>query len=297
MELRHLRYFVAVAEAGSFTAAAERLHTVQPSLSRQIRDLEAHVGAALFARTTRHVELTEAGRVFLDEARLTLAQAERAVERARKAARRQPDRLTLGFVFGVEAEQLIRVMNALHGDLQPVELSMHSQSSPMLITELKERKIDAAFIRPSRESQELNVLHLHDERLIVALPSGHRLAGRKGISIAQLASEPFISVTQKHAPVLYDTIHGYAAKHGVKLHAAYESENLMMAISLISSVGALSILPEHSTRLFPAGIVALPLAEEAPAIELALAWHPENQSPALATFLKAFQRRGGLEPG
>jgi LysR family hca operon transcriptional activator len=291
MELRHLRYFIVVAETGGFTAAAERLHTVQPSLSRQIRNLEAHVGTPLFERSSRHVELTKAGRAFLDEARLTLAQADRAVERARQVARGQSGRLTLGFVFGVEAEQLMRVVNALHGELEHVELALHSQSSPTLITKLKERQIDAAFIRPSRQAQGLNVQTLRSEKLIAALPANHALAKQPSIHLAQFVGEPFISVTREHAPVLHDAIHDYASRLGVELRAAYRSENLMMALSLINSVGGVCLLPEHSVRLFPQGVVALPLAEESPMIELGLAWHPENRSSALTAFLIAFRKR------
>ncbi len=294
MELRHLRYFVAVAETASFTAAAERLHTAQPSLSRQIRDLEAHIGTDLFARSSRHVELTNAGRAFLDEARLTLAQAERAVEKARQAAREQSARLTLGFVFGVEAEELLRVMKAMRGELEHVALATHSQTSPMLIAELKERKIDAAFIRPSLQSAGLAVTILRSEPLVAALPAGHHLVGKRHVHIKQFAKEPFINVTRQHAPVLYDATQAYAAKHGVTLHAAYESENLMMAISLISTVGGVGILPQHSVKLFPPGVVAMPFADEPPMVELGLAWHPENRSTVLSAFLRAF---GDCHPG
>ncbi|MGI4856465.1 MAG: LysR substrate-binding domain-containing protein [Janthinobacterium lividum] len=289
MELRHLRYFVCVAETGGFTAAAARLHTAQPSLSRQIRDLETHVGTPLFERSSRHVALTAAGRIFLDEARLTLAQAERAVERARQAAREQSGRLTLGFVFGVEAEQLIRVMDVLRGELARVELSMHSQSSPLLIAELHTRQIDAAFIRPSAQAQGLCMQTLHHEQLIAALPAGHRLAAHRQLHLAQLAGEPFVSVTREDAPVVYDAIETYCAQHDVALHPAYESENLMMALSLIGSVGGVGLLPEHAARLFPQDVIALPLVEPSPMIELALAWHPDNHSPALAAFLKHFR--------
>lgn len=289
MELRHLRYFVSVAETGGFTAAAERLHTAQPSLSRQIRDLETHVGTRLFQRSSRHVELTAAGRVFLDEARLTLAQAERAVERARQAAREHSQRLIVGFVYGVEAEQLVRVMNALQGALANVELTMHSQSSPALITELHDRQIDVAFIRPSAQAEGLEMLILRSERLVVALPANHPLAKEQSIHIAQLATEPFISVTREHAPVLYDATQQYAAQHGVVLQPAYESENLMLAMSLISSVGGVCLLPEHSTQLFSQGVVARPLVDAPPLVDLALAWHPENRLATLAAFLKAFR--------
>ncbi|CAI0774724.1 LysR substrate-binding domain-containing protein [Serratia entomophila] len=289
MELRHLRYFVAVAESGGFTAAAERLHTVQPSLSRQIRDLEAYLGAALFERTSRHVSLTAAGQVFLDEARLTLAQADRAVERARQAARNQASQLVLGFVFGVEAGQLTRVMDVL-GELEHVELAMHSQSSPALIAKLHERQIDAAFIRPSAQTLGLRTQLLRTEKLIVALPAAHPLAKKRSVYLAQLVEEPFINVTREQSPVLHATIEALLARHGVTLREVYQSENLMMALSLINSVGGVCLLPEHAVRLFPQGVVARPLAEESPTLELVLAWHPENPSLPLATFLNAFQR-------
>ncbi|WP_277761963.1 LysR substrate-binding domain-containing protein [Pseudomonas sp. A34-9] len=293
MELRHLRYFVAVAERGGFTAAAEHLHTAQPSLSRQIRDLEAYVGTALFERSSRHVELTKAGHVFLDEARLTLAQAGRSVERARQAALDHSGRLTLGFVFGVEAEQLMRVMSTLHGELRHMQLILHTQSSPMLITELLERQIDVAFIRPSSHTQGLNVRTLRSEKLIAAVPADHALAKQTTIRLTQLAAEPMIGVPREQAPVLYDAIQEYADRYGVALQPVYHSETLMMALSLITSVGGVCLLPEHSALIFPKGVVAVPLVEETPLLELALAWHPENRSSALAAFINAFL---GKEP-
>jgi LysR family hca operon transcriptional activator len=288
MELRHLRYFVAVAELGGFTAAAAHMHTAQPSLSRQIRDLEGHIGTPLFARTSRHVQLTEAGRVFLDEARLTLAQAERSVERARQVAGDQARNLTLGFVFGVEAELLIGVMNAVQGAQQAVGLTMHTQSSPVLITELKERQIDAAFIRPSSQAQGLRIQTLRTEKLIAAVPADHALATQSSINLAQLAGAQIIGLPREHAPVLYDAIQDYADRHGVVLQPVYHSETLMMALSLINSVGGVCLLPERSSLMFPQGVVAVPLIEETPLLELALAWHPDNSSSALAAFLTAF---------
>lgn len=292
MELRHFRYFVAVAETGGFSAAAQRLHTAQPSLSRQIRDLEDHIGTALFERSSRRVELTEAGHAFLDEARLTLAQADRAVERARQVARVHSASLTLGFVFGVEAEQLMRVMNTLQGELKHLRVGLRTQTSPMLITELLERQIDAAFIRPSTQAQGLQVRTLRSEKLIAAVPADHVLAKQPAIHLAQLAAEPMISVPREHAPVLYDAIHDYANRYEVALHPVYHSETLMMALSLITSVGGVCLLPEHSALTFPQGVVAIPLVEETPLLELALAWHPENRSSALAAFIQAFCDQG-----
>ncbi|CAN7789532.1 LysR substrate-binding domain-containing protein [Caballeronia sp. LjRoot34] len=289
MELRHLRYFVGVVEAGTFTLAAERLHTVQPSLSRQIRDLENHVGTPLFERSSRRVQLTQAGHVFLDEVRLVLAQANRAVERAREAARAQAGRLTLGFVPGVEVEHLVQIMDSLHGELEDIELAMQSRSSPALIAALQERRLDAAFIRPSEQANGLQLCTVRRERLIVAMPATHRLAASRRLDIAQLVDDRLISVTHEHAPVLYEAIQAYAARHDVTLLWTYESENLQLALSLISTVGAVCLLPEHSARLFPSGVVGVPLEKDAPIVELALAWHPQNESEVLARFLCAFR--------
>src|SRR5271155_3845462 len=149
MELRHLRYFVAVAEEGSVTLAAERrLHTAQPSLSRQIRDLELEVGAQLMTRSARGVELTAAGRVFLDHARLALAQVEAAASAARRAAHPEQRILALGFLSGCEPEWLPAVMHVLRDELPRIEVRISSQHSPQLADGLAAGKLDAAVMRP-----------------------------------------------------------------------------------------------------------------------------------------------------
>lgn len=290
MELRHLRYFIAVAEEGSFTSAARRLHTSQPSLSRQIQDLEHIVGTALLTRTSRRVALTDAGQVFLDEGRLVIAQANRTLERTRLAAQAHIDTLSVGFIPGVEVEELQHVMEALEGSPHQSQIVLRSKSSPELIASLQERVLDIAFIRPSPQCEGLELRMIRRERLIVAVPAEHRLAARPSLNVVDLVKEPLIDVTSRHAPVLFDTIQAYAASEGVRLAPTYQAENLMMALSLISTVGGICLLPELSGRLFPAGVVAVPFAGEAPTIELALAWHPQNTAPALVEFLQRFNR-------
>src|ERR1700753_2745157 len=148
MELRHLRYFIAVVEEGGLTAAAERrLHTSQPSLSRQIRDLETEVGADLLARTPHGVELTAAGRAFLDHARLSVAQAQTAVEAARRAAPPEKPTFEVGFLIGEEVDWLSTVMRALAEDLAGVDLRISSGYSPQLASEVQAGKLDVAIIR------------------------------------------------------------------------------------------------------------------------------------------------------
>jgi LysR family hca operon transcriptional activator len=228
--------------------------------------------------------------VLLDEARLLLDHAARAVDRARQAGRAKAGSLSLGFVPGVEIEELKRVMDALGGAPDPdnAEITLRSLSSPVLIAALRERQLDVGFIRPSLQSRGLMARIIRRERLIVALPAHHPLAGEARVDIRQLVGEPMIDVTARHAPVLFDAIQAYSARCGVVLTPAYESENLMMALSLISTVGGVCLLPEQSVRLFPPGIVAVELDGDPPTIELALAWHPENTSPALAAFLRHF---------
>jgi LysR family transcriptional regulator, hca operon transcriptional activator len=176
MELRHLRYFVAVAEEGSVTLAAERrLHTAQPSLSRQIRDLELEVGARLMTRSSRGIELTAAGRAFLDHARLALSQVEAAASAARRAAHPEQKTLALGFLSGCEPEWLPAVLHILREELPKIEVTISSQHSPQLAAGLAGGKLDAAFMRPEKRYPALVYRVLITEPLIVILASDHRL--------------------------------------------------------------------------------------------------------------------------
>ena len=157
VELRHLRYFVAVAEEGSLSVAAgRRLHTAQPSLSRQIRDLEYEVGAKLLVRSARGVELTQSGRVFLDHARLALAQVEAAVEAARRAAQPAKPIFALGFLTGQEMDWLPQAMRILRDELPNIEVTVSSQYSPDLAQALLRRKLDLAFMRPEAQMPDLD---------------------------------------------------------------------------------------------------------------------------------------------
>ena len=163
MELRHLRYFVAVAEEGSVTlAAARRLHTAQPSLSRQLRDLEREVGAQLLLRTVRGIELTPAGRAFLlDHARLALSQVEAAGEAARRAAQPAKASFVIGFLTGTEIDWFPEAVRLLRDQLPSIEVILVSQTSPELASGLLRGKVDVAFLRPEPESHERRQWHSH----------------------------------------------------------------------------------------------------------------------------------------
>lgn len=285
MELRHLRYFVAVAEEGSLTVAAERrLHTAQPSLSRQMRDLEDEVGVQLFARSVRGIELTPAGRAFLDHARLALAQVEAAATAARNAVHPEHPTLALGFLSGTEPQWLPAVMHALHDELRRIEVSISSRHSPQLAEALAAGKLDAAFMRPEEGYPDLVYKVLISEPLCVVLPSDHRLASKDMISPRDLVGETFISMADQ-APVLLRLTEDYLRRSQIELAPTHRVEYLSMAISLVASTRGIALLPEFARNFLTWSVVSRPLAGEAPMIELVLGYHRANKSRVLELFL------------
>jgi LysR family hca operon transcriptional activator len=284
MELRHLRYFIAVAEEGSLTVAAERrLHTAQPSLSRQIRDLEDEVGVPLMTRSARGVELTAAGRVFLDHARLALGQADAAVQAARRAAQPQKPTFAIGFLTGVEVDWLPHVTRILRDELPHIEVRVLSQLSPQLAEDLQRGKLDVAFLR--REPQpDLEYRTVAKERLVVVLPSAHRLAARKSIDPRELAGETYIGFSDV-PHVLRGVVNRYLRKCGVALEPKHQIDHFGMGISLVASTGGVAILPAYAENFLTSSVVSRPLKGEAPTIDLALGHHRENTSPVLKVFL------------
>src|ERR1700719_122660 len=285
MELRHLRYFVAVAEEGSLTLAADRrLQTAQPSLSRQIRDLEAEVGVQLLIRSPRGIELTAAGRAFLDHARLALSQVEAAGEAARGAAHPEQRTLALGFLTGWEPEWLPAVMHVLREELPKIEVTISSKHSPQLADCLATGKLDAAFLRPEEGYPDLVYQVLVREPLIVVLPSDHRLAAREAIGPEDLVGETFIGMADQ-APVLSSIIEDYIRRSGINLKATHRVENLSMAVSLVASTRGVALLPDYARNFLTWSVISRPLAGEAPSIDLVLGYHKANTSRVLRTFL------------
>src|SRR6476619_3997755 len=192
MELRHLRYFIAVAEAGSLTVAAEeKLHTAQPSLSRQIRDLEYEVGVQLMSRSVHGVELTAAGRAFLDHARLALMQVDAAVEGARRAAEPSKKTFAVGFLTGHEMNWLPRTMHVLRDELKDIAVTVFSDYSPDLAEALARGRLDLAFLRVE-QGYDLEYHVVDREPLIVLMPRDHRLTARSAVRPHDLVGEIFI---------------------------------------------------------------------------------------------------------
>jgi LysR family hca operon transcriptional activator len=268
MELRHLRYFIAVAEEGSLTNAAERrLHTAQPSLSRQIRDLELEVGVKLIERKARGIGLTAAGRVFLDLARLALMQIEVACEAARSTEKPKKPGFVIGFLLGQEAIWLSESLRILREEAPDVEITLMTKSSPELADGLMQGKIDVALLRREAHTVGLAYKFLIKEPLLAILPTRHRLARHRTVPPQDLARESFIS-TARAAPVLRTVIDDYAAKAGITLKQSNDAETLSGGMSLVASTGGYTLLPLYVRHALIPSVVARPLRGEVPTIGL-----------------------------
>jgi LysR family hca operon transcriptional activator len=283
VELRHLRYFVAVAEEGSLTLAARRLHTSQPSLSRQVRDLEYRVGAELLSRSVRGVELTAAGKTFLDHARLALAQIDAAAEAARKAAQPAKKTFAIGFQTGHEMNWLPQAMRLLRDELQNIEVTVSSDYSPDLAEALARGRLDVAFLR-AEPGYDLAYKVVDREPLIVLMPSDHRLTSRDAINPREFVGEIFIGGSKK-ATVLRAVTVDYLRRCGLDIKLDHGVDNLAMAMSLVASTRGLALMPAYANNLLPRAVVSRPLKGEPPTIDLVIGYHKTNNSPTLRTFL------------
>jgi LysR family hca operon transcriptional activator len=288
MELRHLRYFVAVVEEGSLTTAADlRLHTSQPSLSRQIRDLEYQVGTELLSRSVHGVELTLAGKAFLDHARLALAQVDAAVDAARRAS--QPSRKTfaIGFQTGEEVTWMPRAMHVLRDELKSLQVTVSSDYSPSLAEALVRGRLDVAFLRVE-PTFDLGYEVVDHEPLVVLMPSDHRLTSREAIHPREFVGEIFIGGSNK-AAVLRAVTEDYLRRCGLDIKLDHGVDNIAMAISLVASTRGLALMPAYVKNLLPWSVISRPLEGDAPTIDLAVGYSKANASPYLKLFLSKLE--------
>jgi LysR family hca operon transcriptional activator len=291
MELRHLRYFIAVVEAGSLTTAAERrLHTSQPSLSRQIRDLEREVGVELLARSVHGVELTAAGKAFLEHARLALMQVDAAGEAARKAVRPGRRTFAIGFQTGHEMNWLPRAMYVLRDELQNVDVTVSSDHSPDLAEALVRGQIDVAFLRV-QPGYDLTYFVVDHEPLVVLMRRDHRLAASTAVSPEEFRKETFIGGSNK-AAVLGAVTMDYLRRSYIDIELDHRVDNMAMAISLVASTGGLALMPAYAEQLLPPSVVSRPLDGEVPTIDVAVGYSESNASPTLELFVSRLDELG-----
>jgi len=265
-------------------AAERRLHTAQPSLSRQMRDLEYEVGAQLMVRSARGIELTAAGKVFLDHARLVLAQVEAARAAARRAAEPAKSSFALGFLTGQEMDWLPEAMRIIRGELPNMEITVSSQYSPQLADALTRGKLDVAFMRPEAQTPDLAYRLVTKEALVVVLPSDHRLGACEAIDPHDIVGETFISVSNT-APALRVVINDYLERSNLGIRPDHEVDNLAMAISLIASTRGVALLPAYAQNFLPWSVISRPIKGNVPTIDLVIGYNKANASPTLKLFL------------
>lgn len=294
MELRHLRYFIAVAEEKHMTRAAERLGIQQPPLSMQIRALEKELGVQLFRRQPRGMALTDAGTAFLDRARAILDQVERATAAARRTARGEQGRVVVGFTSSAPFHPFVpRVIRAFREMSPMVSLVLEESGSSELVQGLHNEEIDAALIRsPVAEVAGVTVRPLLKEKMLVALPTGHPLAARTGWSRAQplplsgLAKETFILYKRPGGPGLYDTIIAACSGAGFSPVVGQEAPRIISTLNLVAAGLGVSIVPESLRRLQMDGVVYRPLADNPQLIApLILACRRGENSAAVQRFI------------
>jgi len=297
MELRHLRYFVAVAEELNFTRAAERLHIAQPPLSQQIRQLEDELGVALFHRTKHSVRLTDPGRAVLEEARRTLAQAERVAVTARRSAQGLAGDLNVGFSSSAPHAMLPEILRAFRARFPQVSLKLHELSTEQQMRLLAAGTLDVGFVRLPVEnpSGSLTVRPVLREALILALPKGHRLERQRTVSVPSLAKEPFILVPRHVAPGLYDQIDNMCRRAGFKPRVVQEALQVQTMISLVSAGLGIAVVPASLQSLHLKRVVYRPLRNSLAVTEMGVAYERENHSSVLRSFLSVVSAVTNME--
>jgi DNA-binding transcriptional LysR family regulator len=287
MELRHLRYFLAVAEELHFGRAAQRLHIAQQPLSRQIRDLETELQVQLFHRTKRTVRLTEVGRVFLIETRKILQQVEQAIWTAQQTSQGEVGQFAVGFTGPALNSVLPKIVRLFKERYPQVKLVLERLQTPEQVEALISGQIQIGLLHPPIEDNTLILETIYREGLVVVLPDIHRLAQDVScpVSIRELADEPFIFYPRHVGPVLYDRIINLCQEAGFSPKIVQEVAPQQIILGLVSADIGVSLLHASAQVVAPAGVVIRELLEPTPVLELAIAWHPETTHPVLSTFL------------
>lgn len=287
MELRHIRYFLAVAEESNFTRAAARVGIGQPPLSQQIRDLENEIGAPLFHRVPHGAELTEAGRAFLDIAAGILADAERAKGAAQRAARGEIGGLRVGFTgssaFSPWVPGLIREYRRAYPE---VDVDLVELNSQMLMAKMKRDELDVAVIRPGLDDPEdFKLCRFPDEPMVIALPAAHPLTQTVAAPLLALQDEPFVFYPRTVGLGLYDEVFTVCHRAGFTPRVVQEAPQIASVVNLVAAEMGVSIVPGPMAQVRVAGVAYLPFEGMAPVARHACAMRRGETSPAVRTFM------------
>ncbi|MFC7497158.1 MULTISPECIES: LysR family transcriptional regulator [unclassified Nocardioides] len=282
MELRHLRSFEVLAEERHFGRAAGRLHIAQPALSQQVKQLERELGVALFTRTTRRVELTEAGHRFATHARTVLADVDRASSDMALLASGAAGRVSIGFIGTATYDVLPRVAREVRASLPDLDLELRGELlSPDLLTGLRDRTFDIALLRPDPLNHgDLAIRSLRSERLVAVLPTGHPLARRRRISLSALAGETFVMHPSGHRSSMHDRVRAACEAAGFSPDPVIEVGETATLVVFVAAGLGVALVPEPVRSLGLDGVSYVALTD-APTIDLALATRTDDDSPAV----------------
>lgn len=287
MDLREMRYFLAVAEERNFGRAADRLHIAQPPLSRQIRALEEELGATLFVRTPKGVELTEAGQTLLEEVPNLLALAQRARERTRRAGQGLVGQLDVGLFGSGVLDVIPRMLARFHAQRPEVKIRLHNLTKAEQLQALHERRLSVGFNRLVPEEDGLVIEPILREPLVVAMPEGHPLAVRPSIPLTELEGQPMILYPNIPMRGLAQEIIDAFRVEGVSLRVEQEVEDVLTAVALVASGFGLAITTQSATSLRLPGVAFRPLASRhLRDVELSCLYRRGDGSPVLAAFLE-----------
>jgi len=293
LELRHLRYFAILAEELHFGRAAKRLGIAQPPLSQQIRRLEELVGARLLDRTSRRVQLTDAGRSFQVEAARVLAGAEAAVEAARRASRGEAGTLRVAFAATVMFLALPQIIREFRDRYPRVQLDLREMPTGPQLAALLEGDIDLGFVREPEPEASLEIVTVMREPLRIAMHKGHRLARRARVSVADLATEPFVLFPQDLAPGLHRQVMTLCREAGFAPRVVEESRELYTSVSLVEAGIGVSILPASVEKLGWKHVRYLPIPGASGATRIAAAWRKDRDRPVLQAFMGVVREVAG----
>jgi LysR family hca operon transcriptional activator len=286
VELRHLRYFVAVADELNFMRAATRLNTSQPSLSQQIRQLEAEVGVPLLDRSRHHVALTDAGRVFLRETKDILGRLDHAGRLAKQAAGGRAGDLSVGTFPAADVRILPALRPLVAANLPHLRLILHSKYAIEPLAGLRTGALDVAFLRGPLHVDGLEFLDLLQEEIVVVLPAHHSLARRKRIPVHLLHDLPCITMERALAPALHDAIASLYRQAHIRMQAVSSADNVLGHLQLVQEGLGFALLPDSVGALLPPGVIVKPLAyDPVPTVSIVLGWKAGSTSPLIRAFI------------
>jgi DNA-binding transcriptional LysR family regulator len=285
VELRFLRYFVAVAEELSFTRAAARLNMAQPPLSQQIRRLEARLGVTLFRRTKRRVELTEAGRAFLRQSYQAIQSVEQGIVLAQRADRGEVGRLAIGILVYVSYTLIPPILREFRAKYPEVHVELRFLTNALQIAALQSGQVDVCFVRPPIDDPDVSSKLISRERFILAMPATHPLASKTAVSIKQLKNDPFIMYVRELGPTFYSSLLQFCAKAGFSPKIALEVSQINAAVGLVGSGIGVALVPQSMNQLHFENVVYRPIVERAPNVDVLLAWQVGQPSRLVKSFI------------